>query len=74
LISKEGAAGLLILSILMTNVEEFIVNKNHYMLSYLGMSLNPKHLCIVDEKLQDLQISVRVGQAVDTVSQVGKPR
>ncbi len=51
LICKEGTAGLLILMVLMTNFEEFLINKNHYMLSFLGLSLSSKHLCIVDEDL-----------------------
>ncbi len=44
------------------------------MLSYLGLSLNPKYLFVLDEDLKEMDINVRVGQALDTVGQVGKPR
>ena len=44
------------------------------MLSYLGLSLNPKYLFVLDENLKEMDINVRVGQALDTVGQVGKPR
>ena len=44
------------------------------MLSYLGLSFNPKYLFVLDENLQEMDINVRVGQALDTVGQVGKPR
>lgn len=54
LFNKEGTCGLLILSIMLTNVDEFIINKNHYMLSYLGLSFSHKYLFIVDEHLNDV--------------------
>lgn len=37
------------------------------MLAYLGLSFNPKYLCLVDENMTDQYITARVGQAVDTV-------
>jgi len=37
------------------------------MLVYLGLSFNPKYLFMVDENLNDLNLNVRVGQAIDTV-------
>ena len=67
-------AGLLIIFTLMTNMQEFLINNNHYMLSYLGLSFNPKYLFVLDENLQEMDINLRVGQALDTVGQVGKPR
>lgn len=61
MINKGGMAGLLILITLMTNTEEFIVKNNHYMLSYLGLSFNPKYLFILDEELNEMDINIRVG-------------
>ena len=72
--SKVGMGGLLITFTLMTNMQEFIIENNHYMLSYLGLSFNPKYLFVLDENLQEMDTNVRVGQALDTVGQVGKPR
>lgn len=44
------------------------------MFSYLGLSFNPKYLFVLDENLNQMDLNVRVGQALDTVGQVGKPR
>lgn len=53
-------------------MDEFILKSNHYMFSYLGLSFNKKYLFLLDEKNEEIKINVRVGQAVDTVGQVGK--
>lgn len=74
LINKVGCASLYIVSLFMTNMKDFFLQNNHYMLAYLGLSFNPKYLCLVDENMVDQYITTRVGQAVDTVGQVGKPR
>lgn len=71
---KPGFAGLLVACFLMLDIEELLLKGNHYLLFYLGLSVNPKMLFCLDEKLESLKIQVRVGQAVDTVGQVGKPR
>jgi 26S proteasome regulatory subunit N1 len=60
-------AGLLIMTTLMTNVDEFLIKNNHYMLSYLGLSFNPKYLFVLDQDLKEMGINLRVGQALDTV-------
>jgi 26S proteasome regulatory subunit N1 len=54
-------AGLMVVFTLMTNMEEFIIKNNHYMLSYLGLALNPKYLFVLDEDLKEMDINVRVG-------------
>jgi 26S proteasome regulatory subunit N1 len=36
--------------------------------------MQPRMLMLVDEELKSVEISVRVGQAVDTVGQAGKPK
>ena len=41
---------------------------------YLGVSFYPKMLFILDQDLKELAVNVRVGQTVDVVGQVGKPR
>jgi len=74
LTNKVGMAGLLIVFTLMTNIEEFVVKNNHYMLSYLSLAFNSKYLFVLDENLKEMDINLRVGQALDVVGQVGKPR
>ncbi len=44
------------------------------MLYFLVPSMAPRFLITLDEELNNLPVSVRVGQAVDVVGQAGKPR
>lgn len=74
LYSKAGLAGLVILGFSMLNFEEFLIKNNHYMLFYLSLSMYPKMLFYVDENMNEIKTNVRVGQGIDTVGQVGKPR
>lgn len=74
LYSKSGLAGLTILGFTMLNFEDFLIKKNHYMLYYLSLAMYPKMLFYVTPDMKEIKTNVRVGQAVDTVGQVGKPR
>jgi 26S proteasome regulatory subunit N1 len=40
----------------------------------IAISINPRFLLTVDEELNKINVSVRVGQAVDTVAQAGRPK
>jgi 26S proteasome regulatory subunit N1 len=53
-----------------------ILDKFHYLLFYLGIAMNPRYMCTVDDsdELKIVNISVRVGQAVETVGQAGRPK
>ncbi|SOV75310.1 26S proteasome regulatory subunit RPN1, putative [Plasmodium reichenowi] len=51
-----------------------ILGKYHYLLYHLVPCIYPRMLVTVNEKLESLPVSVRVGQAVDTVGQAGKPK
>lgn len=44
------------------------------MLYFLVPSMYPRFLITLDEKLESMPVTVRVGQAVDVVGQAGKPR
>lgn len=44
------------------------------MLYYLICSVYPRFLITLDEELKPINVSVRVGQAVDTVGQAGRPK
>lgn len=44
------------------------------MLYFLVPSMYPRFLITLDEKLDSVPVTVRVGQAVDVVGQAGKPR
>lgn len=44
------------------------------MLYFLVTAMYPRFLITLDDKLENLPVTVRVGQAVDVVGQAGKPR
>jgi 26S proteasome regulatory subunit N1 len=75
LIVKSGLSGILTLLVLMTDAKSFILNKNHYLLYYLVTSMYPRMLLTLDPETLDLRpTTVRVGQAVHTVGQAGRPK
>ena len=74
LFSKSGLASLFIISMSMLDMQRNFIKNNHYLLYYLGVSFYPKMLFFLDQDLKELNVSVRVGQTVDVVGQVGKPR
>ena len=44
------------------------------MLYFLVPAMYPRFLMTLDEELNNIPVTVRVGQAVDVVDQAGKPR
>lgn len=53
---------------------ETILGKAHYLLYHAAGAMQPRMLVTLDADLQPLPIPVRVGQAVDTIGQAGKPK
>ena len=51
-----------------------VLDRTHWMLYFLSAAMRPRFLITLDESLQPLPVSVRVGKAVDVVGQAGKPR
>ena len=51
-----------------------LLDKFHYLLYFLAPSMNPRFLVTLDENLDMLPATVRVGLAVETVGQAGRPR
>lgn len=51
-----------------------ILGKSHYLLYTLVPAMQPRMLVTFDEELNQLQVPVRVGMAVDVVGQAGKPK
>ncbi|SCL97393.1 26S proteasome regulatory subunit RPN1, putative [Plasmodium chabaudi chabaudi] len=51
-----------------------ILGKYHYLLYHLAPCMYPRMLTTVNENLEPLPVSVRVGQAVDIVGQAGNPK
>ena len=74
LMSHSGVAGLLTVLHAAIDMPHTLLDKTHYLLYALSLAMNPRLLICLDEELNTLQTSVRVGQAVDTVGLAGKPK
>lgn len=74
LFSNVSLAGLLTVLYAATDMDTFICGNYHYFLYYLVLSMYPRMLITVNEKLENCKVSVKVGQAVDTVGAAGKPK
>lgn len=51
-----------------------LFDKFHFLLYFLVPSMNPRFLATLNENLELTPTTVRVGQAVETVGQAGRPR
>ena len=56
------------------DMKNTLLDKLHYILYYVTSAMNPRMLITVDEEFEPLPVSVRVGQAVETVGQAGRPK
>lgn len=74
LFSPVSLAGLLTVLMTATDMKTFMCGKYHYFLYYLTLSIYPRMLITLNEKLEPIQTQVRVGNAVDTVGQAGKAK
>jgi len=74
LLSKIGLAGLLALMHTSLDLKNSLLGTRHYLLFTIVCSMRPRCLVTVDEDFKSIPVTVRVGQAVDTVGQSGKPK
>jgi len=74
IMSRPAVAGLLATLTAFTDAKAFVLDKYHWMLYYLVIAMYPRFLITLNEDLENLPVTVRVGQAVDVVGQAGKPR
>jgi len=74
LISNVALSGLLAVLHSCLDFKNLILGKSHYMLYCMVSALHPRMLMTFDENMKPLPVSVRVGQAVDTVGQAGRPK
>eukprot|EP01059_Diplonema_ambulator_P007811 TRINITY_DN17326_c0_g1_i1.p1 TRINITY_DN17326_c0_g1~~TRINITY_DN17326_c0_g1_i1.p1 ORF type:complete len:922 (+),score=358.27 TRINITY_DN17326_c0_g1_i1:51-2816(+) len=79
LLSPVSLGGLLVVMFAAMDMKNTILGNYHYMLFYLVTAMNPRFLLTVlpnedDERgIVEKAVSCRVGTAVDTVAQAGKP-
>jgi 26S proteasome regulatory subunit N1 len=74
LFSNVSLSGLITMLYTCTDMKRFLVGQYHYFLYYLVLSMYPRMLITLNENLEPIQTSVRVGTAVDTVGAAGKPK
>ena len=74
LLSEAGLAGILTVLHACIDIKGTILDRFHYLLFFLSASMNQRYLNTVDVDLNPLSVTVRVGQAVETVGQAGRPK
>jgi 26S proteasome regulatory subunit N1 len=74
LMSPVAVGGILTLLHSCLDMNNTLLGKMHYLMFYLVTAMAPRMLITVDEDMKPLPVSVRVGQAVETVGQAGKPK
>lgn len=72
--NKTALGGILTVLFSCLDMKGTILGKNHFLLYFFALSARPRMVFTVDDKMEFLATSVRVGQAVDTVGQAGRPK
>ncbi len=74
LLNGPALAGVLVLMHSCLDLKSTLLDKSHYLLYYLTCAMNPRMLITVSEDISWRPVTVRVGLAVETVGQAGKPK
>ncbi|GBG33622.1 26S proteasome non-ATPase regulatory subunit 2 [Hondaea fermentalgiana] len=75
LMSGPAIAGILAVIYCSLDLKNTILAKHHYLLYTLVCAIRPRMLMTLDAKtMEQLPVKVRVGQAVETVGQAGRPK
>ncbi|GAB0498513.1 hypothetical protein MMPV_009858 [Pyropia vietnamensis] len=74
LCNRVSLGGLVTVLFACLDMKATILGKSHYLLFFLSLAMTPRMVTTVDEDLKPLPVLVRVGQAVDTVGQAGRPK
>lgn len=74
LLNFPALGGLLVVLHSCFDLKSTILDKSHYLLYYLTCAMNPRMLLTVDADLAWVPVTARVGLAVETVGQAGKPK
>mmetsp|Transcript_29951 Transcript_29951/g.56641 ORF Transcript_29951/g.56641 Transcript_29951/m.56641 type:complete len:944 (-) Transcript_29951:87-2918(-) len=72
--SGPALGGVLTLLYSCIDLKSTLLDKTHYLLYYLTCAMNPRMLITVNEDMSWRPVTVRVGMAVETVGQAGKPK
>jgi len=74
LMSGAAVGALLVVLHSCLDLKNTLLDKTHYLLYYLTCAMNPRMLITVNEDMSWRPVTVRVGMAVETVGQAGKPK
>merc|ERR1712176_207583 len=74
LLNGPALGGMMVLLHSCLDLKSTLLDKSHYLLYYLTCAMNPRMLITVSEDISWRPVTVRVGQAVETVGQAGKPK
>jgi 26S proteasome regulatory subunit N1 len=72
--SKLSLSGVLTVLFSMLDAKGTILGKSHFLLYFLSLSVRPRMVFTVDENMEFISTTVRVGQAVDVVGAAGRAR
>ncbi|XP_015433041.1 PREDICTED: 26S proteasome non-ATPase regulatory subunit 2-like [Dufourea novaeangliae] len=73
-LDQAALAGLLVVLVSFLDCRNLILGKSHYLMYCLALAMEPRWLVTLDENLQSLPVSVRVGHWVDIVGKAGNPK
>ena len=74
LLSHTSLSGILTVLFCCLDLKNTLLSKFHFLLYTLVTAMRPRMLITLDEDMNPLPVTVRVGQSVDTVGQAGKPK
>ncbi|XP_057666687.1 26S proteasome non-ATPase regulatory subunit 2-like [Diorhabda carinulata] len=74
LMDPVGLVALVTVMVSLLEPQSLILGPCHYLLYLLSAAIQPRWLLTLDEDLRTLPVTVRVGQAVDTVGKAGTPK
>ena len=74
LMNGPALGGVLVLLHSCIDLKSTLLDKSHFLLYYLTCAMNPRMLITVNEDMTWRPVTARVGLAVETVGQAGKPK
>ncbi|DAZ95507.1 TPA: hypothetical protein N0F65_001846 [Lagenidium giganteum] len=74
IMSRVAVSGILAVLHASLDMEHTILDTSHFILYTIATAMQPRMLITLDEELNPLPVSVRVGQAVEIVGQAGRPK
>lgn len=74
LLRPTALAALLVVNTAALDFKNILLEKYQYLLFTMSLAMHPRMLVCLDEDMTPVKVNVRVGTAVDTVGQTGKPK